>query len=342
MNSLIKIILVISTFFSFVSNLNAEHPHVSENLWSPKKASSHAPIGVMGDHTHHKDEWMLSYRYMFMNMDGNRSANNRISTASVLNNYMVAPTSMNMEMHMFGAMYAPNSNLTLFGMLNFTEIEMEHVTRMGNRFKTNSNGVGDGKIGALYNIFDQKKQKLHLNFSVSLPTGDIEKRDNTSLMQNAILPYPMQIGSGTYDLNPGLTYLTQVDDLSFGAQVLGTIRLDDNSNDYTLGNELNVSSWISCDITNSISTSIRTLYRNIGKIDGGDVRLNPTMVQTADTNNFGGERVDLGFGLNFYKAKGTLSGLRFALEYLIPVYQNLSGIQLETDSSLILGAQLAF
>lgn len=31
--------------------------------------ASHAPIGVMRDHLHHANSWMLSYRYMRMNME---------------------------------------------------------------------------------------------------------------------------------------------------------------------------------------------------------------------------------------------------------------------------------
>jgi hypothetical protein len=64
-----------------------------------------APIGVMGDHVHKKGRIMLSYRYMRMEMDGNRSGSDDISTADVLNRFMVAPTNMTMEMHMFGIMY---------------------------------------------------------------------------------------------------------------------------------------------------------------------------------------------------------------------------------------------
>jgi hypothetical protein len=36
------------------------------------RASDHAPIGVMGEHPHAAGEFMLSYRYMFMSMKGNR------------------------------------------------------------------------------------------------------------------------------------------------------------------------------------------------------------------------------------------------------------------------------
>lgn len=36
------------------------------------RADGHAPIGVMGDHTHAAGEWMFSYRYMRMEMGGQR------------------------------------------------------------------------------------------------------------------------------------------------------------------------------------------------------------------------------------------------------------------------------
>ena len=43
------------------------------------RPDAHAPIGVMGDHTHDKGEWMLSYRYMYMNMTGNRVGTDSVS-----------------------------------------------------------------------------------------------------------------------------------------------------------------------------------------------------------------------------------------------------------------------
>ena len=35
------------------------------------EADRHAPMGVMGDHLHEKGEWMVSYRFMSMGMEGN-------------------------------------------------------------------------------------------------------------------------------------------------------------------------------------------------------------------------------------------------------------------------------
>ncbi|MFW5791454.1 MAG: hypothetical protein ACOCVU_02235 [Desulfohalobiaceae bacterium] len=36
-----------------------------------------SPVGVMGAHTHGRGDWMLSYRYMHMDMGGNRDGSSR-------------------------------------------------------------------------------------------------------------------------------------------------------------------------------------------------------------------------------------------------------------------------
>ena len=99
----------------------------------------HAPIGVMADHQHQKGEWMISYRYMGMAMDGNRDGSDRLSRSEVLLNgtgdYRVAPTEMDMEMHMLGVMYAPSDKYTLMLMVPYLSSEMDHITAMGANFQ---------------------------------------------------------------------------------------------------------------------------------------------------------------------------------------------------------------
>ena len=41
-------------------------------------------------HVHPKGQWMVSYKYMKMNMDGNRDGTSRLSTEEVLERFMVA------------------------------------------------------------------------------------------------------------------------------------------------------------------------------------------------------------------------------------------------------------
>jgi len=300
------------------------------------------PIGVMGGHTHDTGGVMLSYRYMSMHMDGNRDGTKRLSDSEVLADYMVTPTSMDMDMHMFGAMVAVNDKLTVMAMLPYINKSMKHLTRMGRKFTTKAEGVGDVKISGLYKIAAQSGHNLHLNLGMSLPTGSIDERDDTPARNNAKLPYPMQLGSGTYDLMPGITYRGQNENYSWGAQAMTTVRLGENDNDYTLGDKVEISGWLQHQWSNAFSTSLRLNAQSWSDIDGADPDLNPAMIATADPELRSGKRIDLLLGATYHAQNGALKGNRFSLEVGKPVYQKLDGPQLETDLILTAGWQLMF
>ncbi|MEM7555920.1 MAG: transporter [Cyanobacteria bacterium P01_A01_bin.84] len=310
--------------------------------WSSARPDGHAPISVMGDHTHKKGEFMFSYRYMFMKMDGNRDGTDSLSNAQVLQDFMVTPDDMTMQMHMFGGMYAPSDNLTFMAMIPYVVKEMDHITRNGTRFTTNSEGFGDLKTSALYTILDKNKQRVHLNFGLSFPTGSIGERDDTPAGNDTILPYPMQIGSGTFDLLPGITYLGQSKEGSWGAQAAGTLRLGKNSNDYRLGNQFQLTGWVARNWTDFLSTSLRLTGKTWGNIAGADSRLNPNMIPTADPDRRAGTQVNVGLGVNLYAPEGNLKGSRLAMELELPILRDLDGPQLETDWLLTVGLQSSF
>jgi hypothetical protein len=71
--------------------------------WSASRADSHAPIGVMGDHRHEAGEVMLSYRFMYMNMEGSRDGSDAIDDSEIVSSsgygFMVTPEKMTMSMH---------------------------------------------------------------------------------------------------------------------------------------------------------------------------------------------------------------------------------------------------
>ena len=143
------------------------------------RADAHAPIGVMVDHTHAAGEVMLSYRYSRMTMTGNRDGTDRVSLQDVLAQYPVAPRSMDMEMHMFGLMYAPIDQLTLALMVPYTRLSMEHTTRMGVDFTTKTDGLGDIRLTGLVPVLATPEHKLHLSLGLSFPTGSIDERGQT-------------------------------------------------------------------------------------------------------------------------------------------------------------------
>ena len=296
----------------------------------------------MGDHMHHAGEVMLSYRYSRMRMSGNRTGTQHLSPGDVLSDFPITPLDMDMEMHMIGAMWAPHDRVTLMGMLPLVQLSMDHENILGQRFETNSNGLGDVKFSALVRLFQRDGHGAHLNLGMSFPTGDIDARDTVLTPMGAArlqLPYPMQIGSGTFDVMPGLTYTGQGEGLSWGAQAMGTIRTDQNNNRYKLGDRVDLTAWIAKPWTRWLSTSVRTQWSYWGNVRGADPDLNPNAVPTADPDRRAGWRLDVLPGINLIHP-GT--GHRLAIEVGLPAAQWLDGPQLETDWRLVLGWQKAF
>jgi hypothetical protein len=336
---------------------------------APVHANRHAPIGVMGDHMHHKGEWMLSYRYMHMDMSGSRIGTDNVSPDAIVttipnrfaslpmqpDTLRVAPLWMTMDMHMLGAMYAPTDNLTLMVMANYIEKEMRHVTYDGGMpttnvlgyFTTKSEGFADTKLSALYRLYDDANHNhVHLNLGLSLPTGSVTERGTILTPMggtpNVRLPYAMQLGTGTFDLLPGLTYTGRAGDLSWGSQFRSEIRLEDeNDEGYAWGDVYGVTGWVSYEWAPWISTSVRLDAWTQDSISGIDPAI-AAPVQTANPDFYGGEQVFAYFGANLVGQTGALRGHRLALEVGVPLYRDLNGPQLETDWNFTVGWQKAF
>jgi len=313
-----------------------------------KRPDSHAPLGVMGDHTHGAGEIMLSYRYMFMAMDGSRDGDSRMGDGGVrADGFMVVPTDMDMEMHMFGIMYAPTDDLTLMFMLPYVRNTMNHkggVPLGAMKFSTASEGPGDMRLSALLNIVKDGPHYLQGTLGFSFPTGSIGEKDTTP-MGRVQLPYPMQLGSGTVDFLPSVLYVYQQDNWSWGNQLGSVMRMGKNHHGYRLGDRVDASTWFSYVFNNWLNTSVRLNYQWWDDISGRDTDLPPGPVflaPTMDPERRGGQRLDVLVGVNLYIREGFLKGHRFAIEAGVPVYQKLNGPQLETDWLVIAGWQFAF
>lgn len=327
----------------------------SSNTYTP---DSHAPIGVMGDHRHQAGEVMISYRYMSMGMEDNLSGDDSISAADIVTSVTnpfagpptvrVVPIDMTTSMHMLGMMYAPNDTITLMAMFNYIEKEMDHLTFMGpagttelGQFTTESNGVGDTKLGLLWGLGGNNGHNLHMNLGLSLPTGSIDETASVLTPMNMRptfrMPYAMQLGSGTFDIEPGITYYANHQKLGWGVQAKAVFRLGENDENYTLGNVLNLNCWASYRLADFLSGSLRLTYSDTDSIDGNDTNI-AAPVQTANPDNYGGKRLDASVGVNTVNS----GGHRIAFEYTVPVQQDVNGVQMEMQSMWTLGYQYAF
>lgn len=331
-------------------------------------AADHAPIGVMADHRHKQGEWMFSYRFMQMNMEGNRDGTDSLSeeeiATSVPNRFFgapmqpptlrVVPTEMTMRMHMLGAMYGLSDRITLMAMANYLTNDMDHTTFQGGmganvlgEFTTETAGFGDTVVAAIIGLDDGAKpeRQFNVNLGVSFPTGSITETDEIltpmGMRPSPRLPYPMQLGSGTTDFRPGFTYRDREGAWAWGGQVSGIVRTGDNDEGYTLGDRAEATAWLGYAPTHWSAGFLRLKATSQGDITGQDPSI-VAPVQTADPMNHGGEEVQLLVGLNLAGQEGWQRGHRLAAEIGFPLHRDLNGPQLETDLTFTLGWQKAF
>ncbi len=88
----------------------------------------------MGDHTHERGEWTLSYRFMQTSMAGNRDGTGRLETADVLREFMVAPRGLNLYFPsgaLKGHRLAAEWHIPVYQSLNGPQLETDRVLTVG-------------------------------------------------------------------------------------------------------------------------------------------------------------------------------------------------------------------
>jgi len=326
--------------------------------------NSQAPLGIMTDHIHDKGTWMLSYTFMNTHMQGNRMGTSDASDATVYKNYMMAPESMAMNMHMAMLMYGVTDRLTLMAMggymtnsmnmnmdskggymfMNGQWMYMPAGTSMG--MQSSSAGFTDTKLSALYNFSTKANQRLIGSLGLSLPTGTITATGTTMLGDNQRLAYDMQTGTGSYAIDPDITYVRKKGLWYFGANAGADLKLNYNSMGYKDGNLYHTSAWAGYQFLPWVSGTLRAEGDHADMISGADKVLANPIYQSNDpttvTANYGGDVVNLFVGINFHIMNPVLNKFRILAEYGMPVYQNLNGTQSALKSNLYAGLQYSF
>ncbi len=346
---------------------HAEHDHSHHNDHdSQENHSGHdhhtSPAGVMFSHMLNKSgDAMVGVRYMRDTQGGNTlQGSNSVSDQTIANNgcggkrcYDTA-TMMNMNMIMLDLMYAPSDWMTLMLMPQFVDMNMssraigsplastpenfdlQQIINHHTLHEHTTGGIGDTGMYAMFKLLNQSNQKLHGTLGLSAPTGavDIKFRD-THGIDIGYQHYGMQLGSGTWDFKPSITYTGNKNKYSWGAQLNGTKRLEDsNASGYALGDIFQSTAWGSYSLLDWLSTSIRGVYTAQGTIKGQYNGTYNPLGPVDYTSNSGGRYWDVGFGINAFVPSGRLQGNSFSFEWLQPVNDDVNGYQLPRSGAL--------
>ncbi len=330
-------------------------------IFSCCRPDGHSPIGVMTDHIHAKGEWSLAYCYMDMFMKGNLIGDNKVSTDQVYLNYMMAPNKMKMHNYMLMGMYGVTNRLTLISVVNYLSNTMTMNMMSGSAMMSmpgmsmvmdttnnsgfcQSSGFGDTKLFALYNASKRCNRHITFGMGINIPTGSVSVKGTTVLGTGNILDYPMQLGSGTWDLLPSIAFSGISKSFSWGISASGDVKPSTNKEYYALGNSACLTSWLAYKFSKYASCSARMEGNYSSKITGYDPRIAILMYNdpAANAANFGGSHASILFGFNLFQPTGDFKGTRFQFEFGIPVYQNLNGPQMSTSGLFMIEVQKTF
>jgi hypothetical protein len=264
---------------------------------------------------------------------------------------------MAMNMHMLDLMYAPIDWMSLMLMPQWMDMEMK-MTPLSEASSDGHNhggavhghqtgGIGDTGLYALFKLFSRPGHQVILGLGGTAPTGDVDitlRKTHTNLATNKPIHYGMQLGSGTWDFKPSLTYIGELNTWSWGAQVTGTKRLEDhNESNFAFGDSFQSSVWGAYQWRNWLATTVRGVYSWQDALHGayrplvirGNIPYTSTHVGPFDNPaNYGGQFVDLGLGVNVTVPSGAFAGSTLKFEWLQPLHTGYNGYQLDRDGAL--------
>ena len=356
MKNFLIIILMVSWFvYSDDEDMHKEHESMQMmNHMHHSEDHSSAPVGTTGN-MHHMG-WMVSLKHGLMNMNGNIMNGDSISDTDILQmpnplgnmpaNLSVIPEDMDMQMTMIDVMYAPSKDLTLMLMGTYVSKEMVLNTyapmmdrNLLGKFTTSSSDLSELTFSALHALHDADNSKWHGEVTLQKSLGNNDDSGQVLTPMGAemsmVLPYAMQPSDKATRMILGLTNTRAFNDKTSWTNQARYKKVI-NEKDWAFGDQLELNSWLQYQYKPHLSLSARLKFVTQDNISG----LNPMImapVQTASPENYGGEELHVGFGLNhtlkFLTSKEDVIGF----EVLFPVIQDKNNLQMKTSYQLVVG-----
>ena len=310
------------------------------------------PLNNMGGGIPQPKEFRFKLSQMIMEMGPLRDGTNDISNEEISgmangNTYPALPTDMQMYMTMIGAAYSFSDDFAVMGMTSYIENTMHMNLRDGRDFTMTSGGMGDttllGKYRAYTNDSLVPTKQVSVLFGLSLPSGSIERKFSNhpaAAFNGTLLPFKMQLGSGTVDPIIGLTYQGSRDPFWWGFNTQLEAHIYDNDQGYRRADEFRYDLYAMKQIHDRVvvHAQLNGSYEgkfsdeaNDGKLEGaGRNNVSPSgglVSPLFDPDNYGGHKLHFGLGVQFQPMPLHIMELTAS----IPIHQDLNGPQMQDN-----------
>lgn len=311
-----------------------------------------APAGVYGTKIMSAGKFGFSYTPMLMHMADNYVGSAIVSPQTIattipsqttmsngmLEKYRIVPIAMDTQSHMFNFMYGVTDNFNLMVMASYQIKSMSMTTFSGATGTTilgtgtsSTEGAGDTTVSSLWSIYNDSTNDVIFNFGLSLPTGSTTQTMSMltpmTTTMNMRASYGMQLGTGTYDLLPGITFTNHTNNWSWGAAWRNRFALGNNSAGYHYGTFNEASGWGGYTSSPGITWSARITESIQESIQGADPMISGLM-EGSNPNFYGGKHMDILGGIEIAGGPFGFKHKYFAVEAGKTVAQDLNGPQL--------------
>jgi hypothetical protein len=321
-------VLVVSLFVSFT-------PAAAYVGLCCGKCGGNMPLAFPGSGVPETHEWRYKLTQSHMAMDGLRKNGSDIALSD--DPYMMQPKSMDMDMSMFGVGYTPTTRWMFMMMANYTQNSMP----MSNGTTMKSEGMGDIKLFAKHLLWADDilfpTTQWSLLTGVSMPTGSIDERNDRN---GDLLPYSMQLGSGTFDPIVGIQYSGKTNPWWYGGTVHYTGRLYDNHKGYRLGDKLDYNFFLIRQFRKDMLAELLLEGNYTGNLQGqardiknGDGKMMGNFMSNRyDPDNYGGNEAWVSAGFQ-WQPESLLSQRPEIIDVNVgvPAYQNKNGYQMDSE-----------
>lgn len=313
----------------------------NDHVFDMDRPDGFGPPGLTSHFAMEPGEFLWSFTYRRDDQQGNRSGTTPLNQDDILDVFTVAPISMLTQTMNLELRLGLTNRVTIAVSAPFSLRDDVNVTET-TFFGSFTDDIGDVKASTLLSVLNEGPHILTVGMGVSIPTGEIDERGQTATSSSAQLPFNMQTGSGSWDLIPSVSFMTQNGFGTFGAHVSSTIHLNENDRGYRLGDRFDMTAWTSYKVNDWIAVSARVLWEEWGSVTEVDPDTDPLEDPRANPFATGGTLIQIPWGVTIYMRDGLLKGNRFSIEYYYPVHEELNGPQLSADETVLVAWQVAF
>ena len=334
------------------------------------KCGGNMPMNIAGGGIPETHEFRIKIQPMFMRMQGLRSAASNIDGNRLLGmpvmggkptgKFMAVQKNMNMSMLNLAMGYSFSDDFFagIMPMYRDNRMDMAFNAAMTaltkqSGYAMKSHGVADTMLMTKYRLYADDPlipgNEASLFVGASLPSGSISKRNSThplAIRRSELLPYGMQLGSGTVDPMLGVLYQGSSSPWWWGLDGVYTGRWYDNSRNYRLGNAVKVDAYVMNQLSYNFLWQLQANIEWKGHIHGqadeatsgfsghavhGNAAT-PFMTPLWNPYNYGGVKTSVTLGLQWQPAPLHIIDVSVKL----PVYQRLNGVQLKDQFGVML------